>query len=145
MKKLGKYVFMGQMAGNTTKKFHLWDGSFKTGFRILEFRIADYGSTATHEEAGLLTTKQTAVTGFWDWGDVTQLAWAGYNAPNTDYALDTNLIRPDNMVIEDLYLGIYSVSDNRKINYYIELEKYSFSDWVGAGILVENNAQAGPQ
>ena len=143
-RKDGDLILMGQMDGNTKRRFNLFDGKFTTGFRVVEFRIADYGSTATHEEAGLLSTQEKSVTGFWDWGDVTEIGWAGYNAPNTDYGLDSNLVRPDNMIIEDLYLGIYSVSDNRKINYYIRLEKYEFTAWDGANSMVRNQSQAGP-
>ena len=49
------------------------------------------------------------------------------------------------MAIEDLWIGVYSTGDETLINYYMELEKWEFPAWTGAGILVENISQAGPQ
>jgi len=50
------------------------------------------------------------------------------------------------MVIEDLYLSFYSeTGDSDYANYYIVLQKYEFPAWTGAGFLVENLGQGGPQ
>ena len=56
-----------------------------------------------------------------------------------------SVIRPDNMAIEDMWISAYSTSESTDLNYEITLEKYSFADWDGAAILVENLSQAGPQ
>ena len=144
MKKIGRFVMMGQISGNTNKKFHLWDGTFKSGYRIVEFITQDSEPTTSTEHMGVLGTKQRSVSASTDWSDVTQLAWTQYQAPSANTHSET-VIRDDNMVIEDLYLDVYATADNRVVNYKIVLEKYEFTDWTGAGILVENNAQAGPQ
>ena len=56
-----------------------------------------------------------------------------------------SVIRPDNMVVEDLWISAYSTSESGDLNYEITLEKYEFPAWTGAGVLVENLSQAGPQ
>ena len=144
MKKIGDYVLMGQIAGNSTKRFNLFDGKFTTGYRIKEFYLEEELPRTGTEALGLLSTREKAVSATWDWSDVTELAWSGYQAPTTNSA-EKHYVRPDNMAIEDLYLNVYSSLDDRTFNYMIILEKYEFKDWDGAGILVENNAQAGPQ
>lgn len=144
MKKTGDYVLMGQIAGNSTKRFNLFDGKFTTGYRIKEFYLENGSPTDGAEALALLSTREKAVSVNWDWADVTELAWAAFQAPTTNSA-EKHYVRPDNMAIEDLYLMVYSTLDNRTFNYMIILEKYEFKDWDGAGILVENNAQAGPQ
>ncbi len=51
------------------------------------------------------------------------------------------------MIIEDLYMSNYfpEGETDQDVNYFIVVQKYEFKAWDGAGILVANLAQAGPQ
>ena len=49
------------------------------------------------------------------------------------------------MAIEDLWISCYTTGDDPLLNYYIVLEKYSMSDWEGAGVLVDNLNQGGSE
>ncbi len=142
MKKVGEYVLMGQIAGNTNMRFNLFDGLFTTGYRIKEFYLENSSPTDGAEAVAIISTRRKSVTVNWDWSDVTELAWAAFQAPTTNSA-EKFYIRPDNVAIEDLFLMVYSTLDSRTFNYMIILEKMEFKDWDGAGILVENNSQAG--
>jgi len=138
----GDLVLMGQINGNTKKRFQLFDGKFTTGYRVVDFKIQDHASTGSYEQSALLSTTEKAVTLFWDWADIEQIGWAGFQAPNKEtQASEILMIRPGNMIIQDLYLSIYSTMDNRFINYYIELEKYTFEAYDGATYMIRNTSQ----
>ena len=146
----GKKVVTGQVDANTYQgqenKIHLFDGKFTTGYRVTKFIIMENTPTGTYEAVAKLTTEPRSDISQWNWDDIREIAWAANFAPSTasGWMGDTNLIRPDNMVIEDLYISIYSTTDTTRYNFMIELDKYEFTAWDGAGILVQNNSQAGP-
>lgn len=151
MKKIknGKRVLTGKITTSTyngiENRIQLFDGKFTTGYRIVDVRIApDFPSTG-EELVGKLTTEPDSSLGSWDFTDVQQLAWFTWGVPLGSRYTESLLIRDDNMVIEDLYIQIYNPSEAVQANYYIVLEKYEFPAWTGAGVLVENLSQAGPQ
>ena len=144
----GQKVITGQIDGNTyggpDNRIHLFDGKFTTGYRITKFIIMEDSATASYEAVAKLCTEPLSNMSHWDWGDVRELAWASYNGPTTGVGWmgDSYIIRPDNMVIEDLWLSHYSTSDSRVYNYMIVLDKYEFTAWDGAGTLVQNRSQS---
>tara|TARA_Y100001938_G_C8076712_1_gene426562 strand:+ start:1720 stop:2169 length:450 start_codon:yes stop_codon:yes gene_type:complete len=149
MKKIGgTKTLTGQVQSGTyqgsANRIQLFDGKFTTGYRIIEFKIAPITVTFSREAQGKLATEPKSTVSQWHWDDVQELAWAYWGQ---DKYLDTYMnIRADNMVIEDLYLSVYDeTGDNVTWNYEITLEKYEFPAWTGAGVLVENLSQAGPQ
>lgn len=141
----GDMTLIGQMAGNTRKRFNLFDGKFTTGFKIKKFMIVDYSPSGAYESVGTLTTDEHTVSAFWDFADVTEVGWTSTNAPTFGHTLTlaSGIVRPETIIVEDLFLGIYSTADNRQVNYYIELEKYEFAAWDGAANMVRNNSQGG--
>jgi hypothetical protein len=145
----GRRVLMGQITTGTYQgmenRIQLFDGMFTTGYRIVEFEITPDQPTAQYEIIAKLCTEPKSTLAYWHWDDVQELAWAGWNIPFKGTPFKTSEIREDNMVIEDLWITAYNPSEASTMNYKIVLEKYSFPAWDGAGILVENLSQAGPQ
>ena len=145
----GRKVLRGKIAAGTYQgpenRIHLFDGKFTTGYRIVEFKVMDSSPTGNYEIFAKLSTEPDSAISTSDFSDVKQLAYAGWAITNSAAAFAGELIVEDNMAIEDLWISAYSSSDNRQCNYYIVLEKYTFPAWDGAGILVENLSQAGPQ
>ena len=142
-KKEGDLVIMGQMDGNSSRRFNLFDGKFATGYRVKRLVIENRSPTDAPEATGKLLTQSKSFSHLWNWNDPEEVAWAGFGAPTTNSA-EKFYIRPDNMVIEDLYLQIYSSLDGRIFNFMIELEKYEFDSWDGAMTMVRNQSQSGP-
>ena len=143
----GIRVLTGQITEGTYQgpenRIHLYDGSSKTGYRIVSFKIAPVDPTTSAEIQAKLTTEPKSTVTEWHWQDIQELAWAYWGADK--YQDNYSNLRENNMVIEDLYLSAYnSVTDNGLVNYEIILEKYSFPSWDGAGILIQNLSQAGP-
>lgn len=144
----GRRVLTGQLVegtyNDTENHIQLFDGKFTTGYRIVSFKLAPSNPTVSAEIMGKLTTVAKSSVTNWHWQDVQELAWAFWGADK--YQDVYNNIREDNMVVEDLWISTYNtVTDQGLVNYEIILDKYNFDAWDGAGILVENLAQAGPQ
>jgi len=147
MKKVGKKgnkILAGQMTTGTRLRLNLWDGKFTTGYRITKVAIAPDFPSSGEEFVGKLTTVNSGGFGDWDFGNVEELAWFTWGVPLPSRYSQSSLIRGDNMVIEDLYLNIYTTAETGLVNYYIEFEKYEFTAWDGAGTMVRNQGQAGP-
>lgn len=147
--KAGRRVLRGQIDAGTYQgsenRIQLFDGLYTTGYRIVEFKVQDSSPTANYEMLAKLSTEPKSNISVTNFSDVQELAYAGWAITNSANGFEGELIVEDNMAIEDLWISAYSPSDNRTCNYYIVLEKYTFPAWDGAGILVENLSQAGPQ
>ena len=144
----GTKVIMGQVSTGTysgqENKIQLFDGKFTTGYRIVDFLISSDQPTAQYELIAKLSTEPKSTLAYWNWNDVQELAWAGWNIPYKGTPWQTSEIREENMVVEDLWITAYNPSEASTMNYKIVLEKYEFPSWDGAGVLVQNLSQAGP-
>lgn len=151
----GDKIVMGTVSANTfdtqANKIHLFDGKFTTGFKVVEFAIVPVEVNGALEVQGILATEPRTASGpriydKWHWDDVTEVAWAGWNVPNAVNGVGFHeYLRDDNMVIQDLWISAYGSDTASGYNYKVVLEKYEFSAWDGAGSMVRNNSQAGPQ
>jgi len=148
----GQHVLMGKIGTGTYQglenRIQLFDGKFTTGYRIVKFEVCSDLPLGADDLAAMLSTEPKSALGQWDWSDVQQVAWSMTSANGTTASTIFDRyenIRPDNMAIEDLWIQAYSSGEATEMNYQIILEKYEFADWDGAGILVENLSQAGPQ
>ena len=126
-------------------KIQLFDGKFNTGWKIERFEVANTAPAANGEFAAMISTQPTSGLGQWNFSDVEQFAWAGWNLPNTSNGEQFSLIDEDNMAVEDLWIQAYTTGEATTMNYYIVLQKYEFDSWDGAGVMVKNQSQAGPQ
>lgn len=144
----GRRVLTGTITEGTysgsENRIQLFDGKFTTGYRVVSFTIAPASPTASQELVAKLSTEPKSNVTTWFWNDVQEIAWAHWGADK--YHDSWANIRKDNMLVEDLWISAYNETlDASSVNYEIILEKYSFPAWDGAGILVENLSQAGPQ
>ena len=79
---------------------------------------------------------------FWRADDGNQIAWASTigGADNINYTF--NLVDPDNLIVEDLFVyGITAGGTANSINYMVILEKYEVDDWQGALAMARDRAQ----
>jgi hypothetical protein len=147
--KKGIRVLTGSILANTYQgsdnRIQLFDGLFTTGYRIVDFKIASEYPLNAGEWIAKISTEPKSTVAQWFWNDIQELAWAKYDQAVLFTGTQMSVIRPDNMAIEDLWISAYSTSESNNLNYEITLEKYEFPAWTGAGVLVENLSQAGPQ
>ena len=152
MKKIqrGRRVLMGQIDTGTyngsENRIQLFDGKFTTGYRVTRLRVAPKSPASTAEYVFKVSTEPKSNIAEFNWQDVQEIAWATVMVPLGYGNGEQTNIRDDNMAVEDLYISAYTTSGSiLQVNYELVLEKYEFPAWTGAGVLVENLSQAGPQ
>ena len=154
MKKIGDYTARGAIrTDNSINRIILDDGSFTTGYRIVEFRIctADVDNTSLRGFACKMVTDEGAALSpsagiNFNFDNNEEIGWAMFcwDANSPQNLIEWSLIDPDNLVIQDLFLiadeGVSSA--DVKMNYFIRMEKYEITDWRGALGMVRNRSQA---
>ena len=154
MKKIGDYTARGIVSETETEaglpqKIPLFDGSFKTGYRVVGFRIwaSTYSGSSNPDCIGKLSKNDSGVTAaanFMRADDDNQIAWSA-SAGSADGGLgfaEQSVIDRDNLIVEDLYVYVRTTGTTTDaINYIIEMEKYSISDWQGALSMARDRAQ----
>ncbi len=148
MKKIGHYTTRGIIPTSdlVDHRIQLFDGRFDTGYRITRFDIAisNRDQSVTTIASGKLMTESESNNRYWNFSKQSQIAWASCSWDGNDrYAVvKENYIDPENLVVEDLYIGIVAYADeDKEVNYIIEMDKYEISEWQGALALVRNSNQ----
>ena len=153
MKKIGEYTARGivnetETEGGSPQKIPLFDGSFKTGYRVTSFRIwgSNYSSNSNPDCIGKLSKNDDGVTtsvDFFRADDDNQIAWAVSAAQSEagGQTIDDMIIDRDNLVIEDLYVYVRAPNNTSPINYLVEMDKYEITDWQGALAMARDRAQ----
>ena len=134
----------GQLVASTgfnVKKIQLFDGKFTTGFRLKGFKIAPRVPTDSLEmTARILTTDLPHGTN-WNWDRNDEIGWAAWNVPINSRFGEFSLVDEEAIIVEDLYVDVSATADE-VVNYWIEIEKLSFSEWKGALAMVQARSQA---
>lgn len=149
MKLIGEYTVRGtfQTSAADVEKIILFDGDFETAYRVTRFDISFQNRSASGTEvaSAKLTTVPDGVgdNRDWHWDSNTEIAWATCAADSNGLSTQkpVGIVDPDNLIVEDLYVGGYSYTDAETINYMIHLEKYDVSEYQGALAMVRNRSQ----
>lgn len=147
MKKIGQYTTRGVIPEGVEERITLFDGKFKTGFRIVDFQImsSQLGSSSNNACARLSTTSigpMPASGVMVNFQDNRQIAWSTTAGATNGAAWLGSIVDPDNLVVEDLFISGQNGGTDINICYMITMEKYEFSDWRGALSMVRNKSQA---
>ena len=149
VKKIGEYTAKGMVAASDTEahKLQLFDGRFDTGYRVTGFQISisDRDNDTLVRISGKLMTEPGASNRNWDWSKNTEIAWAVSSADANSHNATGRfeVVDPDNMIVEDLYIGIImNGNQTANVNYMITFDKYDITDWQGALTMVRNKSQA---
>lgn len=152
MKKIGEYTARGRLKCATTvgegNRIPLFDGKFDTGYKITKFEVELAGreNTSTLVVSGMLTTAAGIATTSWNWDDNQQVAWCVSSADANAITTDNKMyLDPDNLIIDDLFVGAYCYGDaDAEISYMVHMEKYKLPEWGGTITMVRNRAQGMP-
>lgn len=142
---MSTYTVRGTLEHNVEERIILFDGRFDTGYVVKEFYLyPNSGIGAGNDSFGVIYTEPgTVASGVdWDWGENYQIGWAtGANSGTTSTNVPNGIVDPDNLIIEDLYI-IAQHGGSGTTGYMIVLEKFNFSDDLGALAMVRNRSQA---
>ena len=143
----GYKTLTGQITNNTyngsENRIHLFDGTFTTGYRIMDFKVAPNVPSTSQEITAKLSTNPKSTVTEWNWGDIEEVAWGFWASDQATLQSYYSNIREDSIIVEDLWISAGGADGT--INYEITLQKLSISDNDGALNLIRNNSQAGPQ
>ena len=147
MKMIGEYTCRGQMdTENVFNRIILFDGQFDTAYRLVEFKICPRDTkTAANDVAGKVVTDETALAdgALWDWQDNREIAWASSETRvSFGPSFGREVIDPDNLIVEDVYVSYGHVSTDSPVNYFMRFEKYDITDSQGALAMVRARSQA---
>lgn len=144
MKKIGEYTVRGMLEDNEHQRISLFDGSFSTGYRIVDFKVVgENPRDATSDVYGICSTEERSGTLNVRFDNNIEIAWASSSTNGYGPFGIPSIIDPDNLIIEDLFIygnNALSSGDNG-VNYIIYLEKYDITDWQGALAMVRNSSQ----
>ena len=126
-------------AATSPLRLTLFDGEFDTGYRVVDFQIYNDGDMTTDCQGVLGTAGDLTPIADWDFGDNQQIAWSQIHWWDFNQNSRSEVVDPDNVIIEDLYLY---ATNNVRVNYIITLEKLDMSDWEGALAMVRNRSQS---
>ena len=151
MKKIGQYTARGVISEQDTEagnpqKITLFDGSFKTAYRVIEFKIwsVNYSGSSHSDAVGKLSKKPdgtTASTTFMRADDDNQIAWSGTQGSTDGGGAMFEVVDPDNLIVEDLYVYARHGGATGPVNYLVIMEKYEVTDWQGALAMARDRAQ----
>jgi hypothetical protein len=135
------HILKGLIPNDETIKIHLFDGSFKTGYRILDFDVAASNWGVDPDCYGVLMTEDKGIDArTWNWGDNREKAWAALSS-NGAGAVGSYYNRViDDVIVEDLYITTFTTT-GQGTNYRVVLEKVDISEYQGALAIVTNSSQ----
>ncbi len=131
----------GQGVAGDVDRIQLFDGQFTTGYRLKRIVITPSNPLDAEEVTARLLTEDIGHGTSWNWARNEQIGWASWNTPTNTRFGQFDLVDEECIIVEDLYID-FSGDSGQLINYLIELEKVTFSDWRGALAMVQNRSQS---
>lgn len=142
MKKIGEYTARGiiseqETEAGTPQKIMLFDGRFDTAYKVVGFKIwsVNYSSNTHSDAIGKLSKNAIGTTSsatFMRADDDNQIAWAGTQSSVDGGGAMFEVVDPDNLIVEDLYVYARHGGATGPVNYLVVMEKYEINEWKGA-------------
>lgn len=141
----GNFIVRGQTSENGgPKKVSLFDGTYKSGFRVVRFEVAGEGPQFDDDATGKVTTDTvTTAADTWDWGDQREVAWSSSNHFSQSVRESFNSIVDDAIVlVEEMYVYVHSTRGTGElVNFLIELQPVDLKDWEYSLSYVQGKSQ----
>lgn len=147
----GNFVLRGQTTeqdhlNGLTKHVNVNDGTYKAGFRVVDFRISSENKTSAGECMAIVALADDAIDGsadHWDWEEQRQIAWASSDSQVTSIERDLfSLCDSSIVVVDELYIFVHhAAGTSYKVNYYLELEPVDLKQYEYAMNYIQNKSQ----
>ena len=122
---MARHTLRGRVAAQETKRLIVDDGQLNVGHRVVGFVVWATGISSS-EDPECILGKSSDMNSEWDASDNRQIGWAGQTTSSTSRIMGFNLLDPDNIVIQDLF--IYNRADTEEANYLVVVEPVSLTD-----------------
>ena len=141
----GNYIVRGQNTeDNGPTRINLFDGTYKTGWRIVRFDISGESRLAANDVSAKVTTELVTTGGDdWRWNAQREVAWASNNMLTTSVRDTFDSVVDDSIIlVEEMYVYVHSnQGTDYDVNYLIELEPVDLKDWEYSLSYVQNKSQ----
>lgn len=141
----GNYIVRGQNTEDAgPKRINLFDGTYKSGFRVVRFEISGEGPQFDDDATAKLTTDLVPNAGdFWNWANQQEVGWAAANhtSPSTRDGF-FSVVDDSIVIVEELYVYVHNVRGvTEKVNFLIELQPVDLRDWEYSLSYVQGKSQ----
>lgn len=146
----GNHVLRGhtqedEQINGFTKKISVNTGTYRDGFRIVDFRVAAESRSPASEVCGIVALSEDAVTSadVWNWENTQQIAWASADQEVVSVKRDTYSVTDSSVIVVDkLFVFVHNTAGtNYRVNYYIELEPVDLEKYQYAMNYIQNKSQ----
>lgn len=141
----GNFVLRGVAIENEGfKKLNLYNGTYRSGFRVVDFKVASQGIFTSMECQGVISTAPSgASANFWNWENQQQVGWAATDMVGGGTRdMVFSLVDSSIIIVDEIYISVNNNQGNTEpTNYYIELEPVNLEEYQYAMALIQNRSQ----
>lgn len=130
----------GQIVVPAVERLDLFDGSFRTGYRLKKFIITPREILASEEITAKLMTAELPHSSDWNWDNNLEIGWASWGTPINSRFSQFAVVDEDSVIVDDLYIDVTG-DTGQAVNYLIVMERDNFPEYIGALNLVRNKSQ----
>lgn len=113
------FTLRGRIPAQETRRLIVDDGRYTHGMIVKQFTVWAKAIDSS-EDPECILTKQTTVINAMDASDSNQIGWASQATSSTSRIMTFNLIDPDHVITQDLF--IRNIANLEEANYLIVLE-----------------------
>ena len=138
------HTLRGRIEEGQLKQLIVDDGRLSHGLKVVKFIVAPE-MTASSQGVNAVLGLDDKITADWDWENGNQIAWAtsSMSGSSNMEAPGFQLVDPNHIVIRDLYIrGTVTGSTPQALNYYVELEAISISEFEAIVQLTKETSQS---
>jgi len=140
MKQENILTLKGLLLAGEVARIGLFDGSFKSAYRILSFTIAPKDITTSENVMMKLMTQERDHSTGWRWDNNDEVGWAIFDRATSVSPGVYSRVDKEALIVQDLFLDC-TADTGELVNYMIELEKVSITEWKAALAMVRNSSQ----
>lgn len=135
---MARHTLRGRVASGETKRLIIDDGMLNMGHRVKQFKVWATSISSSEDPECILGTKHS-FSSEWDASDNRQIGWAGQSTSASSRVMSFDLLDPEAIVIQDLF--IRNIADTEDANYLVVIEPVALSDDQAVLQLIKERAQ----
>lgn len=134
---MARHTLRGRVNAGDTLRLIIDDGMLNQGHKVVEFYVWAQ-SIASGDDPACVLAKSYDANPSWDASDNRQIGWAGQTTTNTTRMMQFDLLDPDAIVVQDLFLINIGVS---VANYMVVIEPVNLTDDQAVMQLIKERSQ----
>lgn len=134
---MSRHTLRGRVDAGDTLRLIIDDGMLNQGHKVVEFHVWAQ-SIASGDDPACVLAKSYDANPSWDASDNRQIGWAGQTTTNTTRMMQFDLLDPDAIVVQDLFLINIGTT---VANYLVVIEPIHLTDDQAVMQLIKERSQ----